>query len=136
MYLITGSVQKTGINKDHPVASWTDAFLEVDCSPALLVHDSDFDGTCCQTESLFDSAKQLDGKGHFFGAVHFRLDDIDRSGSGILKRSVAVQVVQGNQTGDYGIHDAFIDLVALLVENSRISHQVTNVSNQHQRAAG
>ena len=136
VYLITGSVQETGIDKDHPVGRWTDTFLEVDRSPAFFVHDPDFDSTRVKSESFFDSAKQLDSKGDFFGAVHFWFNDIDRSGSGVLERAVAVQVVQGNETGDHGIHDAFKYLVALSIENSRIGHQVANVSNQHQRAAG
>ena len=135
VYLITGSVQKTGIDKDHPVASRTDTFLEVDRSPALLVHNPDFDNTRVKSEGFFDSAKQLNGKGDFFGAVHFRFNDIDRSGSGVLKWAAAVQVVQGDQTGDHGIHNAFKDFVTLSVENGRVGHQVTDVSNQHQRAA-
>ena len=46
------------------------------------------------------------------------------------------QVVQGDQGGDHGVHDAFEDFRALVVEDRRVGHQVADVAHQHERPAG
>ena len=45
------------------------------------------------------------------------------------------QIVLGDQRRYHRIHQAFKDLVAGLIQDRRVGHQVTHVAHQHQAAA-
>ena len=79
--------------------------------------------------------KSSDGESDFLGAVHFRLHDIHGAFARIRAAAVRADVVQRDQAGDRGIHDALRHLVAVGVEDCRIGHQVADIAHQHQRAA-
>src|SRR3546814_8474237 len=59
-------------------------------------------------------------------------DDIDRTRARI---AAALQVVHGDQTADHGVEDAFEYLVALLVQNGGIGHQMADIAHEKQRAS-
>src|SRR5690606_24549625 len=108
------------------------AGLEVDAGAAFLVHDAHLDGVGRQPEELLDAAEDHAGEGDLVGAVHLRLDDVDRAGAGVAAR---LQVVDGDQRRADGIQDAFGHFVAVPVEDGGVGHQVADVAHEHQRAA-
>src|SRR3546814_19686678 len=59
-------------------------------------------------------------------------DDIYRTRA---RMAAALQVVHGDQTADHGVEDAFEYLVALLVQNGGIGHQMTDIAHEQQRAS-
>ncbi len=88
-----------------------DAGLEVGAGAPLLVHDADLDGVARQAERILDQVEQAHGQGDLVGAVHLRLDDIDRAGRAVAAR--AFEVVQGGGDGDQGVDDGLVDRLAL-----------------------
>src|SRR5690625_3591722 len=44
-------------------------------------------------------------------------------------------VVLGTQRGKHGIHNAFVDLIAVLVEDGWVGHQMADVTDKHHGAA-
>src|SRR3546814_1471356 len=59
-------------------------------------------------------------------------DDIYRTRA---RMAAALQVVHGDQTADHGVEDAFEYLVALLVQNGGIGHQMADLAHEQQRAS-
>ena len=56
---------------------------EVDAGAALLVHHPDLDGVAGQAEQILGAVEQAAGESGFLGAVHLRLDDVDRAGGAV-----------------------------------------------------
>ena len=133
--LVTGAVQKAGVDERDTLTGSLDAGLEVDRGATLLVHDPDFQGVALHAQQVFHTAKQLGGEGHFLGAMHLRLDDVDRAGAGVLARGVAIEVVQCDQAGHCAVHDAFGHFIAVLVEDGIVGHQMTDIAHEQQGAA-
>ena len=133
--LVAGAVEETGIDEDHPLGSGANAFLEVDGGAALLIHDAHLDGVGLHADGFFDAVENLDGESHFLGTVHLRLDHIHRPLDRVHVAAFRTDVVERDQTGQESVHDAFGHLVAVLVGDRGIGHEVTDVPYQHQRAA-
>ena len=106
------------MNTTRSAAALMQAF-EVDGGAALLVHDADLDRVLRQAEHVLDAAEQLDGERHLVGAVHLRLDDVDRAGAAVAQRplpSPAFRPCMRDQAGEQRVQDALGHLVAVGVE--------------------
>ena len=134
MDLVTGAVEEAGVDEHNALAGGLDAGFQVDGGATLFVHDADFQGVARQAQHVFNAAEQLGGERHLFRTVHLRLNDVDRTGAGVLAAGVAVQVVHGDQAGDRCVHDAFRHFVAVLVQDRVVGHQVADVANEQQGA--
>ncbi len=69
------------------------------------------------------------------GAVHLRLDDIDRAVAAVAQLRIALQVVDREQAGDGGIEHAFRNFLAVGVEHGIGEHVMADIAHQHQAAA-
>ena len=136
MNLVPGTVEETGVDEYHPVCCGPDAFLEVDRGAALLVHDAHLDRPAREAERFLDPAEQLVCEGHFGGAVHLRLDDVNRSGAAVAVAAGLLQVVQCDQHRRHGVQQPFEDGVSVLVQHRVVRHVMADVADQHQAAAG
>ena len=68
--------------------------------------------------SIFSTRpEQLAGQRDLVGAMHLRLDDIDRPGAAVAGLAVALEVMHRQQAGNRGIEQAFRNLLALAVEH-------------------
>ena len=132
---ITSTVEEAGVNKHRTLFGLGDTSLEVGTGTALFVHNAHFKGVMGQAQHLLSALKQLTSKGHFFRAVHLRLNDIHAASAGVAERAVAFQVVHGNQTGDQCIENAFWHLVTVFVQYRFVGHQVTDVTHKQQATA-
>ena len=70
--LVAGAVQEAGVDEDDPLAGGADAFLQVDGSAPLLVHDADLEGVGADPEGLFDPGEERYRGRDFLRAVHLR----------------------------------------------------------------
>ena len=86
-------------------------------------------------EHLLDRGEQVAGQRHLVGAVHLRLDDVDRAGAAVLGLRAALEVVDREQAGDRGVENAFRNLLALVVEHGVGEHVVADIAHQQQAAA-
>ncbi|MNL06532.1 hypothetical protein D3C87_1271700 [compost metagenome] len=134
MNFVARAVEEAGIDEDDPVFCRANAFLEVDRGAAFLVHDAHFHGVRRHADKLFGPRENLVGEGDFLRPVHLRLDDIHGTGTGILATAGGADIVKRNQRCDDGVHDAFRHLAAILVNDRRIGHEVTDITHQHQGA--
>jgi hypothetical protein len=82
------------------------------------------------TLMVFSGSEQVAGQRHFLGAVHLRLDDVDRAGAAVPDLRIALQVMDREQARYRGIEQAFRNLVALLVEHGVGEHVVTDIAHQ------
>ena len=96
--------------------------------PTLMV----FSGSA---EHLLDPAEQLAGQRDLVGAVHLRLDDVDRAGAAVLRLRTALEIMDREQAGDRGVEEAFRNLLALRVEHRVGEHVVADIAHQQQAAA-
>ncbi len=138
VHLVAGAVKKAGVNKGHAVTCGGNARLEVDAGAALFVHDANFDGGLGQAKHALNAFKNLAGKGHFVGAVHFGLNDVHRALARIAYAVLpfTVQVNHGSGYGDHGVHDALGNFLAPRApQNGGVGHQVAHVAHEQQRAA-
>ncbi len=55
MDFVAGTVEKSGIDKYHPLPRRADRLLEIDGQTPLFVHDAKLEGVLCQPERLLDS---------------------------------------------------------------------------------
>mmetsp|Transcript_49366 Transcript_49366/g.155264 ORF Transcript_49366/g.155264 Transcript_49366/m.155264 type:complete len:303 (+) Transcript_49366:402-1310(+) len=82
---------------------------------------------------MLHAREKLVGKRDFLRTVHLGLHDVD----GALARVAPVlQVEFGDHASEDGIQNAFWDIVAVLVHNGPNGHQVPNVADEEQGAAG
>ncbi len=79
MDFVAGAVEEAGVDEDDPVRRGLDRRLEIDGRAPLLVHDAHLQGEARQAETILDGGEDLIGERDFGRAMHFRLDDIDRS---------------------------------------------------------
>ena len=86
-------------------------------------------------QRIFGAVEQLAGEGDLISPVHLRFDDIDRAGAAVADAARALQVVHGDERGDYAVEDAFRCGLALAVEYAGVHHQVADVAHQQQAAA-
>ena len=133
--LVAGAVEEAGVDEDDPVGGGGDAGGEVGAGAALLVHDAHFQRVRRQAEHGFDAGEDLGGEGDLVGAVHLRLDDVDRAGAAVLPRGVGAQIVDGDHRGDRGVEHAFGHFLAS-VEHGVGVHVVADIADQHEAAAG
>ena len=135
MDLVAGAVEEAGVDEDHPVLRRPDAFLQVDAGAPLLVHDPELHRVPRQPERCLDMGEDVVGEGHLVGAVHLRLDHVDRPGDRVARAAGLSQVVQRDQRRHHRVHQPLEYLAAIAVEDRRVGHQMPDVAHQHQRAA-
>ena len=132
---IAGAVEEASVDEDDAFLGGTYCFLQVHRGAAFLIHDPHLDGVRLHTEQHLDPSKQLGSECYLFRTVHFRLDHIHGSGAGIHMAAVWSYIMERSQRGNRRIHNAFGNLIALLVEDGRIGHQMADIAHQHQRAS-
>ena len=135
MDLVAGAVEEAGVDEADALQRLLDAGLEVDRGAAFLVHDADLHGVFRQAEHLLDPAEQFAGQRDLVGAVHLRLDDIDRAGAAVAGLAVALEIVDREQAGDRGVEQAFRNLLTLAVEHGVGEHVMADIAHQQQAAA-
>ncbi len=86
------------------------------------------------SEQCFDATEKLVGKSNFCRAMHFGLDDVNRTGARIADAVfvVAAQIMQRNRHCDDRIENAFGDFFTITVQNRRTGHQMTDIAQQQQ----
>ena len=134
--LITCAVEEAGIDKHHALAGTVNALGEVHCGAALFVHDADLERIARQSEQVLNSSKQRYRQADFVGAVHFRFHDIHRAGSRVLLRALAAEVMERTECREQTVHEPLRDFLALGIENRGVGHEVADVSDEQQAAAG
>ena len=82
------------------------------------------------------TCKAIHCKFNFLGPVHFWLDDIHRPGSAVSQATIAHQVMLGDQHCDHCIKKSLWRLLSVRKQDCTVRHQMADVSNQHQTAAG
>ena len=132
---VAGAVEKTGIDEDHAPFGGGDAGGQIERGAALFVHNPHFQSVGRQAGEFLDGGKQAVGKGDFFGAVHFRFDDIHRTAAAVFI-AVAGKIEGRDQRGHHAVEYAFGDFLAVGIEHGWGGHQVADVADKQQRAAG
>ncbi|OIQ72308.1 hypothetical protein GALL_460670 [mine drainage metagenome] len=135
MDLVAGTVEEAGIDEHDALEGLLDAGLEVHGGAAILVHDADLHGVFRQRQHLFDPGEQFAGKPDLVGAVHLRLDDIDRAGAAVAHLRVALEIVDREQAGDGGVEQAFRNFLAGSVEHRIGEHVMADIAHQQKAAA-
>ena len=135
MNLVAGPIEEAGVDERHTVAGVTNTFFEIDGGAPLLVHDAHLQGVSREAEGFLNSAEQLGGERHFVGTVHLGLHDVDRAGAAVPVPALALQVVEGDQGSHHPIQQPFINGLAAPAGGVD-GHQMANVADQHQGAAG
>ena len=79
VHLVAGAVEKAGVDEADAALGGANALLEIDGGAPLLVHDAHFQRVAGEAEHILDAGKQRVGEGGLLGAVHLRLDDVDRA---------------------------------------------------------
>ena len=135
VHFVAGAVEEAGIDEDDAVGSRLDARGEVGRGAAFFVHDAHFQGVRRQFGQFFDGGKQFVGKADFFRAVHFGFDDVNAAAAAVFVFA-AVQVERGDEGGHHAVQDAFGDFFAFGIQYGGRGHQVADVADEEQRAAG
>ncbi len=97
-----------------------DAGGEIGRGAALLVHHADLDGVARQPEQILHRIEQAISEGAFLGAVHLRLDHVDRPGRAVAAGAIAAHVVRSDQAHDDRVDDAFRRLAAVRQEQAGV----------------
>ena len=134
VHLVAGTVQEAGVDEDQPVANGVDARGQVRAGPPLLVHQPDLDRVAIEPQQIFDRVEQRVGQRRFVRPVHLGLDDVDRSGAAVA--TLPPHVVQSDQAGNDRIEDAFGRFAAVWQAHGRCRHQMADVADEQQAAAG
>ena len=113
-----------------------DAGGEVGAGPPFLVHHADLHRVARQAEHVLDRVEQLAGKGDFLRPVHLGFDDVDRTRAAVAVAAHPLDILRADRAGDDRIHDALRYLGAVLQHDRRISHQVADIADEQQAAAG
>src|SRR5699024_4956842 len=129
---VPGAIQETSGNTQGSLSRFVNACFEVEAGATFFVHHTHFEGVALELEQVFDATKEFISKADFFGAVHLGLDDVYGA---CLRVALELDVVLGTQRGKHGIHNAFVDLVAVLVEDGGVGHQMADVTDKHHRTA-
>ena len=120
---VTRAIEKAGIDENNARFGGADTFFQIHRGATFFVHNPHFQGLVGQAERFFHCAEQRIGEGHLFRPVHFRLHDIDRPlGRVFLRRIGLHQIVLGQKTGHDGVHNAFGNFIAAIIEDGRIGH--------------
>ena len=133
--LVAGAVEEAGVDEGHARLAARMHSLRLTVvrrSSSMMPIFTVFGG---RPSDLLDVREDLVGEGHFLGAVHLRLDDVDRARARVAQAVRLAQVVHGDQRGAHRVEQAFEGLVAVAVEHGGVGHQVADVAHQHQRAA-
>ena len=136
MDLVAGAVEEAGVDEDDPVAGRVHGGGEVERGAPLLVHQADLERAWAESEQRLDPGEQRAGERHLVGPVLLGLDDVDRPGPAVAPGRVGPQSRQRADRGDDGVEDALEHLRALGVEDRVGRHQVADVPDQQQGAAG
>ncbi|EKY03898.1 hypothetical protein HMPREF9120_02535 [Neisseria sp. oral taxon 020 str. F0370] len=135
MHFVAGAVEEAGVDEDGALGGGADAGGEVGGGAAFFVHDAHFEGMARQAAEVFDGGEEFVGKAHFFGAVHFGFDDVHGAAAAVFVFAT-LEVEGGGEGGDDAVEDAFGDFVACGIEHGGGGHQVADVADEKQRAAG
>ena len=84
--LVAGAVEEAGVDEHHAILRRVDARLQVDRGAPLLVHDAHLQRVAREAQHVLDAREDRVGECHLLGAVHLRLDDIDRAGPAVAQR--------------------------------------------------
>jgi hypothetical protein len=85
VYLVAGAIEKAGVDEHDAVPGRMDAGGQIHGRAPLLVHDAHFQGVAGEAQQILDFAEQAIRQGHFLGAVHLRLDDVDRAAARVAQ---------------------------------------------------
>ncbi len=77
MNFITGSVKKSGIDKNDSLPGGGNTRPQINCCTALLVHNADLQSVRRDTQDIFYHCKQINSESDFLRAMHFGFNDID-----------------------------------------------------------
>ena len=129
MHFIAGTIQEARVDEHYPLGRLGNAGLQVDCGASLFVHNAHFQGIRWQAQQRLDGGEQAIGKGHFFGAMHLGLDDINTALTAVGV-GVTIQIVHGTQYGEDGIQDALGHFGAVAVQDRLVGHQMPDVADK------
>ncbi len=133
---IAGAIEETGVYENQPFPHRAYALLQVDSRAALLVHDADFERIPLDTQHILDTSEQVVRECRLGRPVHFRLDDVHAVAS-TVRQAVRRQCIgHGTGRGYERIEHALEDFVAAGIEYRIRRHQVTDIADEHQAAAG
>mmetsp|Transcript_76407 Transcript_76407/g.247344 ORF Transcript_76407/g.247344 Transcript_76407/m.247344 type:complete len:789 (-) Transcript_76407:563-2929(-) len=105
--LVARAIQKTSVDKEHPLGGSPDALPEVRTGPALLVHDAHLDGIPAEAEEFLRAAEDRGSQGDLPRPVHLRLDDVHRAHPTVHDAAGAAEVLQSGGGGHQAIHESF-----------------------------
>ena len=132
---IARAVEEARVDEGHPPRGGGDAGGEVARRAAFLVHDADLDRVGRQARQRLGARENVARQGHFLGAVHLRLDDVDRALARILDGARALDVVHGDQRCDGGVDNTLRRFLAVRPQHHVHEHVMADVARQHQAAA-
>ena len=132
--LVTGAVEKAGVDEHDALLHRPDAFHQVDGGTPLLIHDADLQGVARQPEQVLDRREQIVGEGDLLRTMQLRLDDVDRACAGVPAAAACADVVKCDQGGDDRIDEGLRYGFAGQRDGLGL-HVVSDVSHQHQAAA-
>src|SRR6476619_1669740 len=130
MDLVASAIEEAGVDEHDARQRLLDAGLEIDRGAAFLVHHADLESVFGQRKHLLDAAEQLTGQRDLVGAVHLRLDDIDRTGAAVADLAAALEVVNREQAGYRSVEQALRNLLACAVEDGIGEHVMADIAYQ------
>ena len=131
--LVAGAVEEAGVDEHHPILCRVDARLQVDRGAPLLIHDAHLQRVAREAQHVFDTREDRVGECHLLRAVHLRLDDIDRAGPAVARRTV--EVMHRDQRRYGGIQQTLRRLAARRIEHRIGVHVMADIAHQHEAAA-
>ena len=72
------------------------------------------------------------GERDFLRPVHLGLDDVNRASPAVAVGPIALEVMERDQAGEYGVENAFGRFPVLAVQYRRVGHQVTDIAVEHE----
>ena len=132
--LVARAIEETRIDEKHARLRGPDALLEVGARAALLVHEAHLERVARQAEHILGHREELVREGDFLGAMHLRLDDVDRLLAAVAERPRLLEIVASDEARDQRIQDTFRRGRAGAVKHARIAHEMPDIAHEHQAA--
>ena len=127
--LVAGAVEESRVDEEHAALGGADAGLEIDRGASLLVHDAHLDGVGRQAQDCLDARECVRCESDLVGAVHLRLDDVDRSHTRV---GALTTIMQRNGRGHQRIDETLGRFAAVGQQYGVRRHEVADVADQHQ----
>ena len=130
---ITGSIQKAGVDENHPIPGFANTLFQINGGSALFVHDPDLERVSLQSQNIFHSSKKLNSCGNFLWTVQLGFYHINAATPtvGKILCTFTGQVVYRTQTDDHCVQKTFRDFVSSFGKHRIGIHVHTNVAHQH-----